>query len=69
MPAWMTSELRELFCAGADALGRFGHQDLMAAGGQGARDGQADHAGADDDAIDVGAHGDSLSWKRRHAAA
>ncbi|MNT31679.1 hypothetical protein D3C72_1675250 [compost metagenome] len=42
--------------AGADGLGGFRHQHLAAGLGQRAGDRQADHAGADDDAIDVGAH-------------
>lgn len=43
--------------AGADGFGGFGHQHFAARQGQGAGDGQADDAGADDDAIDIRIHG------------
>ena len=42
--------------AGADGLGGFCHQHLASAQRQGPRDRQADHARADHDAVDVGAH-------------
>ncbi|MOA22557.1 hypothetical protein D3C78_1431200 [compost metagenome] len=47
--------------AGADGLGGFGHQHFAAGLRQRARDGQADHARADHDAIHISAHGAFLS--------
>ena len=55
MPAWITSELRELVWVPKALLG-LQHHDLAPAHRQPARDGEADHAGADHGAFDSFCH-------------
>jgi hypothetical protein len=62
MPAWITSELREL--DGCRAL-RLQHHDLAAAHGQPARDGKANDAGADHRALNPFCHDSSGIRKAR----